>query len=494
MSKHVFVVDADAGFTDTLKGTLSDRGLKVSVLGDGKDALDRAKAEKPDLIVLCVELPKMSGYSICNKLKKDDDLKGIPLIITSSEATPETFEQHKKLKTRAEEYLIKPFSADALLDKIGALVGLPEAAGAPAEEVVASGGDELDFDSLTAGVDDPPPPPPPLEEEDPLAALGAESLDSLPAVEPEPPPPPPAAKAAPKPPPPRAPAGDDLDALLAPSPKAAAKPASTLSSSKLPATPPPAAPRPMPSSPPRSATSTTMEGVGVNAETDRQLRDARKESTDLKAKVAALETRLKQAEEATARAKEGAGDGRASASSAKDMLHLKEQLNQKDKEILNLREEVFAKEKDLVGVQEQVAQAEERAAAAEAAKAELETQVATVEARLQAAEQHLAENEQAQEARMGQLNGQMQDLQQRLADAEAAQQEVGDLRAKVEELDNSLRAAQEETTAMEDRLLKAHKKLKADEQVREKLRRALDIAQQLVSDSVVDSEESGANA
>ncbi len=83
---------------------------KCGWVADGKEGLDKASADRPDAIILCVELPKMSGYSICNKLKKDDQLKSIPLIITSREATHETFEQHKKLKTRAEAYLIKPFA------------------------------------------------------------------------------------------------------------------------------------------------------------------------------------------------------------------------------------------------------------------------------------------------------------------------------------------------------------------------------------------------
>ncbi|HEY4222800.1 MAG TPA: response regulator, partial [Myxococcota bacterium] len=106
----ILLIDAEQPFADQLAGSLKGRGFAVKLLDDGKDGLDYARDNRPDLIILCVELPKMSGYSICNKLKKDNDLKGIPLIITSKEATPETFAQHKKLKTRAEDYLIKPFS------------------------------------------------------------------------------------------------------------------------------------------------------------------------------------------------------------------------------------------------------------------------------------------------------------------------------------------------------------------------------------------------
>src|SRR6478735_1325463 len=106
---NVLLIDAEKEFAQPLVSALQSWGYGVSWTTDGKEGLDKATNEHPAAIVLCVELPKMSGYSICNKLKKDDSLKDIPLVITSREATNETFEQHKKLKTRAEAYLIKPF-------------------------------------------------------------------------------------------------------------------------------------------------------------------------------------------------------------------------------------------------------------------------------------------------------------------------------------------------------------------------------------------------
>src|SRR5436305_1569332 len=108
MPGNVLIIDAEEGFAGQLAASLRDHGLESQLTGDGKVGMDLAKAHEPQAIVLCVELPRMSGYSICAKLKKDAQLKSIPLIITSAEATPETFEHHKKLKTRAEEYLKKP--------------------------------------------------------------------------------------------------------------------------------------------------------------------------------------------------------------------------------------------------------------------------------------------------------------------------------------------------------------------------------------------------
>ena len=123
---EILLIDAEQPFADEMVGALSAKGFSVKQVEDGKEGLEYARDNGPALIVLCVELPKMSGYSICNKLKKDASLKGIPLIITSKEATPETFAQHKKLKTRAEDYLIKPFDEGALMEKIGGLISVPE--------------------------------------------------------------------------------------------------------------------------------------------------------------------------------------------------------------------------------------------------------------------------------------------------------------------------------------------------------------------------------
>jgi chromosome segregation ATPase len=66
----------------------------------------------------------MNGFSVCNKLKKDANLKDVPLIIMSSESSDETFEQHKKLRTRAEDYVHKPIAFGELLQHIQAFVRL----------------------------------------------------------------------------------------------------------------------------------------------------------------------------------------------------------------------------------------------------------------------------------------------------------------------------------------------------------------------------------
>src|SRR4030095_13434452 len=93
-------------------------GCNVRVVDDGTAGLQVAAEDKPDLILLSIELPRVNGFSICNKLKKDNTLKAVPLVIMSSESSEETFEQHKKLRTRAEDYVHKPIAFGALLEHI----------------------------------------------------------------------------------------------------------------------------------------------------------------------------------------------------------------------------------------------------------------------------------------------------------------------------------------------------------------------------------------
>lgn len=143
--KHITLIEAERDFANILKNELGKKGFDVDIFSNGDEGLDFIKKNQTDLIVLCVELPETSGYSICNKLKKDNKLKSIPLILISSEATPETFEQHKKLKTHAEDYLIKPFEPKELLERIKNLIGLPEASEAVEEEEIELSLDDVDI-------------------------------------------------------------------------------------------------------------------------------------------------------------------------------------------------------------------------------------------------------------------------------------------------------------------------------------------------------------
>src|SRR4051812_33336609 len=129
----VLVFESDPAFAGELRTELGRLGCTVQVVDDGNYGLQVAAADRPDLILLSIELPRMNGFSVCNKLKKDAQLKDVPLVIMSSESSEETFEQHRKLRTRAEDYVHKPIAFGELLQHIQTFVPLdppPSDAGA----------------------------------------------------------------------------------------------------------------------------------------------------------------------------------------------------------------------------------------------------------------------------------------------------------------------------------------------------------------------------
>src|ERR1041384_6734352 len=144
---NVLVFESDSKFAGELKGELEKRGCAVTVVDDAAVGLQTASVDKPDLIILTIELPRMNGFSVCNKLKRDPTLKEVPLIIMSSDSTEETFEQHRRLRTHAEDYVHKPIAFVDLLPRISARVALSDGA-APAVEDDIVIDDDVAFESI----------------------------------------------------------------------------------------------------------------------------------------------------------------------------------------------------------------------------------------------------------------------------------------------------------------------------------------------------------
>src|ERR1700733_13438314 len=133
MPTKVLVFESDVAFAGELRTELGHLGCSITVVDDGNLGLQQAAADKPDLILLSIELPRMNGFSVCNKLKKDPALKDVPLIIMSSESSDETFDQHRKLRPRAEDYVHKPIAFGELLQHIQTFVRLGAGGGGGGE-------------------------------------------------------------------------------------------------------------------------------------------------------------------------------------------------------------------------------------------------------------------------------------------------------------------------------------------------------------------------
>jgi len=142
-------IEPDDDTADQLKRWLAPNGFDVKSIPNGDEAIEWGRSHKPSVILLSVE-PKKIGYAICNKLRRSPSLRDVPLVLISGEETPATFEQHKKLKSRADEYMLKPLERDDLLVKVGGLLKLNLSAPPADDDDV----EELDADSDIVMADD----------------------------------------------------------------------------------------------------------------------------------------------------------------------------------------------------------------------------------------------------------------------------------------------------------------------------------------------------
>jgi DNA-binding response OmpR family regulator len=116
-TKRVLIVDDEPDIVETIKFNLELENIQSLTAEDGEQALDMARQEKPDLIILDIMLPKMNGYKVARLLKFDEAYKHIPIIML----TARTQKSDIKLgeETGADEYLTKPFDMDLLIDLVG---------------------------------------------------------------------------------------------------------------------------------------------------------------------------------------------------------------------------------------------------------------------------------------------------------------------------------------------------------------------------------------
>jgi len=108
----ILVVDDTPANLQVLAGMLKDRGYRVRPVPGGRLALAAARQDPPDLILLDINMPEMNGYEVCEHLKADDALKGIPVIFIS--ALTEPLDKVKAFATGGVDYLTKPFQMEEL--------------------------------------------------------------------------------------------------------------------------------------------------------------------------------------------------------------------------------------------------------------------------------------------------------------------------------------------------------------------------------------------
>ena len=127
MPHKILVVDDDPDILDALSMILESQGYQVVTARDGAEGLSKLKAEKPDLLVLDLLMPKMDGFAVCKELQDPrwTKYRGIPILILTSvreEASRRRYELETGLELDVDDYVEKPISPDILLERVGRLI------------------------------------------------------------------------------------------------------------------------------------------------------------------------------------------------------------------------------------------------------------------------------------------------------------------------------------------------------------------------------------
>ena len=118
----ILVVDDNKANLQVLSDMLKEQGYRTRQATSGVAALRAAQSRPPDLILLDIMMPDMSGYEVCDQLKSDSELRDIPVIFLS--ALSETSDKVKAFSTGAADYVTKPFQFDEVRARVETHLGL----------------------------------------------------------------------------------------------------------------------------------------------------------------------------------------------------------------------------------------------------------------------------------------------------------------------------------------------------------------------------------
>ena len=145
---RILVVDDEKNILELVRFNLEREGYEVLTCLDGARALELARSEKPDLIVLDVMLPEISGLEVCRELHQDPATRKIPIIMLSARA--DELDRVLGLEMGADDYVTKPFSPRELVARVKARLRRSPKGGSGAEEALAS---RLDYGRMVIDED-----------------------------------------------------------------------------------------------------------------------------------------------------------------------------------------------------------------------------------------------------------------------------------------------------------------------------------------------------
>ena len=116
----VLLVDDDPVILKLLQVNFEMEGYTVMTAADGVEGLEKARSERPDIVLLDIMMPRMDGLQVTQALKGDDSTKDIPIILLSAKAQASDIQAGRDMG--ADDYLTKPFDPLELLERVGDLL------------------------------------------------------------------------------------------------------------------------------------------------------------------------------------------------------------------------------------------------------------------------------------------------------------------------------------------------------------------------------------
>ena len=121
MGKKILIADDEPNIVVSLEFLMKQRGYAVKVVNDGEAALNAVGEFGPDLILLDVMMPRMSGYDVCQKIRENPAWAAIRIVMLSAKGRD--IEVTKGIAVGADAYVTKPFSTKDLIAKVQELLG-----------------------------------------------------------------------------------------------------------------------------------------------------------------------------------------------------------------------------------------------------------------------------------------------------------------------------------------------------------------------------------